>query len=219
LRDRVVILRINGQVETFYLHEINPLQHVVDVASAVTSIADNKFKIDVEKFKQKVVNLGGLLDNFNMVPFVGSDGKVIGIVVTDKDPKSLAFALGFKENDLILAIDNTFLTTHKDRMLAYDKIIAKKEDAEFYIEFERDGQRLKNCYILSSKQEKPLATVVPVVTENKKQELASSSQAKSPVKFTELMSADEKKATNALYKDNIDRIRQEMLANLQLRTN
>ena len=223
LRDRVVILRLNGQIETFFLHEMSVPQPVTELGSFVMASEDGKFKIDTEKFRHKVVNLGGFLDHFDVVPFVGEDGKVIGLVVTDKDPKSFASLLGFKENDLILSIDGISLTSNKERLKAYDQIISKPENADFVVEFERDGTRLKNSYVLATPKlmrasnnqglaatngKSSSLTMVPQNTPQKEKNT-------SKIVFPELLSEEERKKNESLYQGNINRIRQEMLARMQ----
>jgi type II secretion system protein C len=218
LRDRVVVLRLNGQIETFFLHEVGIPQVATDLSTFVTPIADNKFRIDTEKFKHKIVNLGGFLDHFDMVPFVGDDGKVIGIVVTDKDPKSFASLLGFKENDLILSIDGIGLTSNKDRLKAYDQIVNKSDNSEFFIEFERDSNRLNNSYLLSSKPQKASMTTgfggenLASVTGAKE---VVGAKEKTKTVFPELLGKEEQKKADNMYQENINRIRQEMLARMQ----
>jgi C-terminal processing protease CtpA/Prc len=180
------------------------------LSSLVSNISENKYKINAEKFKQKVVNLGSMLDYFDMVPFVGEDGNVIGIVVTDKDPKSLASLLGFKENDLILKINEIVLTSNKNRIAAYDSVINTPENAEVIVELERDGQKQQNSYIISYKT---LKEDTPITTK-KITEINSpiASVGTSNVMFPELMAKEERDRSNKLHNENIDRIRRDLIA-------
>lgn len=210
LRDRIVILRLNGQVETHFLHEVSSLYQSIDLSSLVLNISENKYKINAEKFKQKIVNLGSMLDYFEMIPFVGEDGNVIGIVVTDKDPKNLSSLLGFKENDLILKINEISLTSNKNRIAAYDSVVNTNENAEVVVEFERDGQKQQNSYIISYKTLKEdTPTIIKKTTEINN---PVASVGTSNVMFPELMAKEERERSNKLHNDNIDRIRRDLIA-------
>lgn len=229
LRDRVVILRLNGQVETFFLHEVSGPSPVFEAASAVTKLNDNKYRINLVKFKKNVVNLGGLLDLFEVVPFSGKDGKMIGVVVVDTDPNGLPAKLGFLENDLILSVGGVGLMSNKDRMAAYDQVLEKGENSELLVDFERNGVRMQNTYLLQ--------TTIPKVgnipdeifsvdsSKGDKQDdekpefvgLVTQGQKKQPSLFPELMSPAERAKSESLYKDNIKRIREDMFARMKKR--
>lgn len=148
LKDRVVFLRQNGQIETFFLYNNPEAETTFDPATVVSKIDENNYAIDLDKFSSFIKNFGVFLDYFDCTPFIDDQTKkLIGFVVLEKNPASLPAALGFKYLDLILAIDGKRFGNHKERQLLLEKTIADaKPDNTMVVKVERDGTRIELVY-------------------------------------------------------------------------
>ncbi len=226
-RDRVVFLRMNGQVETHYLYESAIQNNQPDPASAITSAGDNKFEINVLRFKKIIPNVGVFLSKIDLIPLTDENNKILGMIVNEASEKSLADLLGFKADDLIIKIDGLDLSSNKNRIAAYDNIVKKQNDEELVVEFDRNGTIMKNSYLIKINSQQNLS---------EKQELAQGSAEKitqtptslttpkeNPAELSKLMTnnlsqsnpgelslADRKKNEDN-FQANIERIRQQML--------
>lgn len=126
--NRIVLLRVNGQLEVFYLRsddsglDVTPdkWQHMIRPTDG------GGIEIDPQKFAKQVGSLGALLD---LIPIVGTAykaGKPIGIRVSPGTPDHIAPLLGLQPQDLITTVDGIDVINSKKRIEAYDKVLSKK---------------------------------------------------------------------------------------------
>ncbi len=232
LRDRMVVLRLSGQLETFFINE-SSLHIPSSPVSAIQSLGENRYSINVDKFKQSVQNIGSLLDNFDAVPLVGEDGKMMAIVVVETDPSKLPAALGFSQNDLIVTIADIDVSSNKSRSQIYDELTSnKKIGEEFSIEFVRQGKVMSNSYMLIGDSRHGAENLASLKMTNDNQSSMrqlvtkkDSDQSLSSM-FTnnrrqselEVVNEEERKKSEDRYQENIKRIRQEMLDRIQKRS-
>lgn len=225
MRDRIMILRLNGQIETYFLHN-DALDLPKDPIESISKNNDGIFEIDKNKFLASIPNAGAFLDFFEAVPFVDEEtNTVLGFVVTDKNVNGFAYKLGFEQFDLITTIDGFEFDTNKKRLLAYENIITKSSQNgfSFKVEFERDGKKMTNHYQVINTAERflpkessnslkatyELINKQPSERRQTAQQLFSASQKQQPhndeIKY--LQSDEEKR-----FLENLAQIREEMLA-------
>ncbi len=126
--NRIVLLRVNGQQEVFYLRSDDS---GIDVSSAkwsniIKKIDDTNIEIDPQKFTKMIGSLGAFLD---LIPIVGTaykKGSPIGIRVSPGTPDHIASFLGLLAQDLITTIDGIDVIDTKKRVSAYESVIKKK---------------------------------------------------------------------------------------------
>ncbi len=124
--NRIVLLRANGQQETFYLRkddmplEDKPLekwQHIVKKTSEQT------FDLDPEAFSKEVSTLGNFIERSGIIGSAFHDGKSIGLRVSSINPNDVATALGLSENDIIVSINGIAIGQPEARLAAYEAVI------------------------------------------------------------------------------------------------
>lgn len=230
LRDRMVVLRLNGQLETFFINDAS-LAVPIDPVLSIQSLGDGRYGIDIDKFKSSVSNIGSFLDYFDAVPLVGESGKMVGIVVLEADTKKLPAALGFQLHDVILRIADIDVFSNKNRIKIYDELVFhKKVGDEFSVEFLRNGVKNINHYVLQSVSKQKTSKSSALI-DNTHQLVTKPQDSISGKSLTDLMMNNRKsnkveqldeaelKRTESKYQENITRIRQEMIDRMQQRSN
>lgn len=140
-KDKVVFLRSNGQLETFYLYNNSDLETEIDLSKIVIKEGENKCLINLDTFSKTINNFGIFLDYFDTTPFLDQKtDKVIGFLVLDSQPNSLPDLMGFKYLDLILAIDGKVLTSNKSRQAAFEYVLESATPGNtITVKIERSG--------------------------------------------------------------------------------
>lgn len=147
-KDRITLLRPNGQHETIYLRE---QEKELDTAKktweeVVKKIKANQFEVDIKKITHALPTLGTLSEKFALLTSY-KDGKPVGVRITEID--TLGTALGLKKNDIITAINKIPTAAKKDRMKIYDVITKIKKGDTIALSVERSKNQLALNYKLA----------------------------------------------------------------------
>ncbi|MBM3892808.1 hypothetical protein FJ365_00205 [Candidatus Dependentiae bacterium] len=124
--NRVVLLRANGQQETFYLRKDDmPLEEKPQEKwhYIVRNVSDQSYEVDPAAFSKELVTLGNFLERASIIGTAFQDGKPLGMRIGTVKPDDVAAALGLLENDIITSVNNIALGDPSQRVAAYESII------------------------------------------------------------------------------------------------
>lgn len=131
LRNKIILLRSNGQQETVY---VNPRDAEIEAmllptynwSTVVKKVNEGQYEVDPDGFIEKVQNLAQLIEILDLTT-VYRKGKSIGCRIGKIEKSALAQALGFMRGDIILSINDIPTTTTKNRFAIYKMITAMNE--------------------------------------------------------------------------------------------
>ena len=154
-RNKVVILRANGQQEIFLLRKPDiPEPPPPDKwLYTIKKIDDQNFEINPKEFTREIQTLGQLLENLSLNTAY-KNGNVIGIKVGKLDQASIGLALGLNQNDILSSINDIDVSQIKNRIKIYDKISQTEKGDSIKLSLKRADQDITLNYKLS-KIEKP----------------------------------------------------------------
>lgn len=228
-KDRVIFLRSNGQIETFFLYANQEQDLATDPSSVAKKESDNKIIVDLDKFAKLIKNFGSFLDYFDATPFINQkNNKIIGFLVLDNSQNSLAFALGFKYLDLILAVDGRTFTSNKNRQKILEYVLNQAKPGNFIVvKIERDGARMdltleftdSNDTLQKTGTSQNKSAMKELVSKNKQDDknLASLLVSKNTNSLGESLStASTDQGREEAFQKNLERIKNEMLARAKM---
>lgn len=157
-RNKIVILRLNGQQEILYLREEdakidNAYGYSDDWSDVITKINEYEYAINLQEFMVRISNISELLYVLG-VATAYKNGKSIGCRIGVIDAKSLGFFLGFKTGDIITTINNQPVLTTQERLDALQSI-GKENIDTVILEGLRNGKKLTLTYSLKNALIKP----------------------------------------------------------------
>jgi type II secretory pathway component PulC len=126
-RNRLTILRSNGQQETLYVTADDPdLKKLLitrqDWTSIVQKTGPDSYLINPSEFITYVPTLAQFIDTFNITT-VYKEGQSIGCRIGIIEQNTLAQAMGFNHGDIVTAINDIPTKTTGERLAIYQKII------------------------------------------------------------------------------------------------
>jgi len=149
-RNRVVVLRANGQQESFYLIKDDLFLPSPDKwENIVKKISDQKYKIDPHAFKLEVESLGNFIERTGVLGTAYSSGKPVGIKIGDTKDRDIASSLGILQNDVVTAINGISVADVKDRMRLFDAISKMKVGDNITVNMLRAGNEVSVDYELA----------------------------------------------------------------------
>lgn len=162
-KNKVVILRANGQEEVFLLKKeeniLNP-EEKIKWKYSVKKINDTTFEIDPENFAKDVGSLGYLIEELDLITAYDK-GQTIGLRVGKTDASELRSQLGLNSNDIITSINNISTKEPKDRIAIFDKITQMKIGEKIKVIIKRNNQDSEiNYSLVKIEREKPKAQIL-----------------------------------------------------------
>lgn len=153
LKDRIIILRSNGQQEITYLRQDdanyqNPAE-INNWSNIVKKVSDLEYILDSKKFIEYVNNLAEFVDLLDLIT-VYKGGKSVSVKVGKINQGSLGIALGLQEGDIIKKINNIETSSIDNRFKIYKNIISLNENDVISIEINRSGTSGTITYKLAS---------------------------------------------------------------------
>jgi type II secretion system protein C len=159
-RDRVVLLRANGQLEVFYLRkDDNTDPNTPDKwKEIIRKIDEQNIEIDPFTFVKEVDSLGAFLEKASISGTAYFNGLPVGMRVGTTAENELASQLGLKQDDVITAVNNFSCVDLKNRMEIYDKIVQTQVGENIKVSLKRANNDMTMTYKLAriSKAKKPL---------------------------------------------------------------
>lgn len=155
-KERVTILRANGQHETLLLKkdeltlkkDINGWGHVLQKDNTTTLV-------DPYQLTKAIPSLGHTFDNLSLATAF-QHGKPVGVQVGSVPANSIYNELGLKKGDIITAINTIPLENTKDRFKAYQQIRNAKINDSITISLSRDATPMTMEYTLAHLEPIPL---------------------------------------------------------------
>ncbi|MFA5075026.1 MAG: type II secretion system protein N [Candidatus Babeliales bacterium] len=151
-RNKVIILRTNGQEEIFLLRKddlsLSPKQEQKPEDQwkyIIKKIDDTNYEIDHKEFVKHVKSLANFMENLGIISAY-QNGQNLGLKITEIKPNEIETQLGLKLNDIIISINNMNTTKLKDRVKIYDEIIKIRKNEFVTLKLKRDNQDLTIKY-------------------------------------------------------------------------
>lgn len=156
-RNKIILVRSNGQQETLYLDkhdaEIDQLlSQEQDWSSVIKKLDINTYEIDPLQFIKRVHSLAQFIDMLNLST-VYRKGESIGCRIGGLVKNSLGDALGFKMGDIITHINNIPATTTEKRYDIYTMITQLSENKTVTVAITRKTVPLTITYTLRNFEE------------------------------------------------------------------
>ena len=149
-KDRIVILRNNGQQETMYLRkEDNLMSLPTDKRwdGIVKKIDESNYQIDPIRFREEIKNLGMLLEILSPATTY-IKGKPIGVQIGKLNKEELENQLGLKDNDIIIDINDKKITTSKERYKIFEEVKNLKANDIIKVSLKRNYTEIQVSYLL-----------------------------------------------------------------------
>lgn len=166
-RNKVILLRANGQQEIYFLREEPKIDNSIDKEWKYTikKTDDQNYIVDPKRFSQKIESLGEILDKLSLIPAY-EKGTILGIKIGKLENEELSSIVGLQANDIILSIDDLMISSTKNRIKIFDKIVDSKNGDSIKLSLRRNYENLDINYKLE-KIAKPIKRMfVEPATEN-----------------------------------------------------
>lgn len=150
-RNRIVVLRANGQQESFYIIKDDPFasSSADKWTNIIKKINDQQYKIDPNAFKVEVDSLGNFMERVGVLGTAYERGKPIGIKIGDVKDRDVATNLGLVQNDVITSINGIGVANVKERMRLYDAVSRMKVGDFVTVNMLRAGNEVSINYELA----------------------------------------------------------------------
>jgi len=152
-KNKVLIIRSNGQQETLYLYQNQAEKELKTLEpnwqKVIKSLDNNIYEINLNKFVSKVHSLGYLIELLSLTTAF-KQGETIGCRIGSAGRNSLGAALGLKVGDIITTISDIETKTTQDRFEIYQKLLTNSNN-KIIVKLLRDNQNLDITYLTDSK--------------------------------------------------------------------
>ena len=152
LKNKVLLIRSNGQQEVLYLQEHDAQQHTGPVtkdqkAAIVKQIDATTYYVDPRAFVKQVPDLAHFINALDLTS-VYHKGTNIGSRVGAIEPPSIGTLLGLMPEDIIVSIRDIPTITTAQRAAIYQDIIKRTISDKIPVTLIRNGQQQTMTYIL-----------------------------------------------------------------------
>ena len=219
--NRVVLLRANGQQESYYLRKDDIPQDGKPEEKwkyTIKKVDDQTYEVDPQAFAKEVDSLGRLIERVTIIGTAYQGGNPIGIRVGTVDPQNIGAALGLVENDIITTVNDINVSNADTRINAYNAVTQLSVGGAVKVGIKRADRDVAITYKLVT-IEKPRRSTFPGVrfaetkqTDEEKMKMNRLQQREQTVREFRHQHTDEQK-NQATIMD----IRRRILENLQQR--
>lgn len=147
-KNQLLLIRSNGQQETFYLRKVDKLTPGISSwDAAIKKIDDSLYHIDPVEITKELTSVGEVIEALDICGAYKNNvslGLHIGLI----KHHPLGEKLGLVSGDIITAINNLPLTDSKQRIAAYDAIAALPMGGYIHVTVTRDGKDINLSYLL-----------------------------------------------------------------------
>jgi type II secretion system protein C len=150
-RDRIVLLRANGQQEVFYLRKD---EEKLDPNSPdrwkyiIKKISDTSYEVDPHSLAQEIDTLGVFIDRIAIIGTAYQKGQPTGLCIGELIKNEVGEALGLKQNDIIVSVNGLNMTDVQNRLKVYDDITKLDIDGTISVIIKRDSKEETLTYKL-----------------------------------------------------------------------
>ncbi len=155
-KNKVILLRSNGQQEVLYLKEdLRPKDDPSikkNWSALVTRVEGetNKYLINPHEFVHVVKTLPDFIMTFNVVTAIDS-GKTIGLKIGTIRQDSLVQAMGLRLGDIITAVNNIPTITPANRLAIYNEMLSLNDGDSVKVSILRNRMPLTFTYKLAKR--------------------------------------------------------------------
>ncbi|MFH1831921.1 MAG: type II secretion system protein N [bacterium] len=216
-RNRIVLLRGNGQQEIFYLRKDDLKDNSKPEERwkyIVKRIEDRTYQIDPDNFKDEIDGLGSFIERAAIIGTAYQTGKPIGLKVGLLDQGDIGGALGLQKNDILLSVNKLPTADLKSRLHIYDTIADGKIGDKFSLVVKRGGQDETLLYEFAKISKASQKIFTGGKPEEKKPEVFDQSRQQ---KREDMIRQFRQQHSSTEQKDAIARIRERLLNNLKMR--
>lgn len=212
-QNRISLLRVNGQHETFFLRkDDNKQEEPKGWEHICKKIEDNTIELNLRTFPKEIPSVGSLAEKLSLLT-VYEKGKPIGVKISKLEADSLGQAMGLAQNDIIKSINGINTADKKERVTIYDSLIQSKKGDTVKVLISRQGQDVELTYQLSFMEGPAKKTFTLKGEKDKEDKLFKLSRLQErEKKRREFAKKHKPKQTNI-----IDEIRKRLLENIQAR--
>jgi type II secretion system protein C len=145
-KNKILILRTNGQHETFLLKKENELTKNqgmnIEWKDVIKKINDENVEIDKEKFAWKFDSMESILESLNLFVCY-KKGNPVGIKIGSIKEKNPLSIMGIQKKDIIVSVAGEKTGDRKARSKIIDKLLALRLEESTDILILRDGKDIK----------------------------------------------------------------------------
>lgn len=150
-RNKIILLRSNGQQEVFYLREQDARFDPAYIAiqewnKVVQEVGPNTYQINIQEFVLRVVNLAQFFSLLSCTTAY-KNGENIGIQIGDLEPKSLGVLLGLRKGDIVTTINGVSMTNSANRLALYKEIISLQAKQKIEVVVQRQKKEMVFHYL------------------------------------------------------------------------
>lgn len=221
----VVILRANGQQETYFLKEPGGLTAQRTPGVWIKALEQNKLSIDPLGFKDRFGSLGQFIEELGILP-IFHGGQCTGMRIESEGTDGLTSTLGLQKGDVLTAINGISLTNKHDRLSAYESVIDSSYGGKVLVTLNRNNNDLTLTYILERQKAPPPVLMAQAEAPQESATEAPTAPVLSKEQFTtskpkpNISRSREFKERHAKqYDENISAIRGRLLENMKTRPN
>lgn len=135
-KHKVILIRSNGQEETIYLNKLLKIEEEAIANTQwnkIIQLGDNNIRsINLDLFNYKIKSFSSFIEQLNVIT-IFENNIPIGCLMQNTQEGSLAHALGFEENDIILSINDILVNEANTRINIYELILDNKNNQNFLI--------------------------------------------------------------------------------------
>ena len=150
-RNKIILLRSNGQQEVFYLREqdarFDPAYVAIQEWNKVAQeVGPNTYQVNIQEFVLRVVNLAQFFSLLSCTTAY-KNGENVGIQIGDLEPKSLGVFLGLRKGDIVTTINGTSMTTNANRLALYKEIVSLQAKQKIEVVVQRQKKEIVLHYL------------------------------------------------------------------------
>lgn len=151
-KNKVILLRLNGQQEVLYLREqdakLDPAYTLANEwNSAIKKVEENNYAVNPTVFAEKVTNLGQFIDIINATTAY-QQGKSVGLSIGQLTAGSLGATLGLAKGDVIISINDIPTQTTEQQLAIYKNIIGLTLEDTITVKLIRHNREVTLSYTL-----------------------------------------------------------------------
>ncbi len=148
-KNKVILLRTNGQQEIFLLRKEDKPGEIVPKKwkYVIEKKEENKFILNPKEFSKKIQSLGQLMEEFSLMPAY-KNGNIIGMRISNTKENEINSTFGLNKNDIITSINDINTADIKNRIEIYDNLIQSKLNDTIEVALKRNEQEIKISYKL-----------------------------------------------------------------------
>lgn len=147
-KNQMVVIRGNGQQETFFLRKMEKLNPGLPSWDfAIKKIDDALYHLDPVEILKEITSIGEVIEALDLCGAY-KDGKSIGLLIGSIKHHPLAEKLGLASGDIITKVNSLPVTDSKERIAVYDAIAELSMGGYIHVSVMRSDKSLELSYLL-----------------------------------------------------------------------